>query len=314
VKALIGTTGISLSTLEGGDIAYLGSDGSSNDIFVKANGRIVIKTDPYSGKEYKFDQNANAEALGIKVSDYRVNVDNDKLIVTSTEGKVVSADTSGTNTSVESLIGSNINIKNVGNEDLIMIINGGGARSIATRSDPPSPNYEANASNVDIKVANAEGSVIEFLDATTGHSIATRTLDSVGRAEAAGYKVVVKGKGQLDDTFKISDNAGGTGDARNLDAIIMLQTQDASGPNSGGFREVFDTIVTGVGASVLSGDLSLEAAEATKEAAVASELEFSGVSLDTEAAQLLEQQQAFQASARILATAKQLFQTLLDVV
>ena len=57
VKALIGTTGISLSTLEGGDIAYLGSDGSSNDIFVKANGRIVIKTDPYSGKEYKFDQN-----------------------------------------------------------------------------------------------------------------------------------------------------------------------------------------------------------------------------------------------------------------
>ena len=58
----------------------------------------------------------------------------------------------------------------------------------------------------------------------------------------------------------------------------------------------------------------LEAAEATKEAAMASELEFSGVSLDTEAAQLLEQQQAFQASARILATAKQLFQTLLDVV
>ena len=72
--------------------------------------------------------------------------------------------------------------------------------------------------------------------------------------------------------------------------------------------------MTGVGASVLSGDLSLEAAEATKEAAMASELEFSGVSLDTEAAQLLEQQQAFQASARILATAKQLFQTLLDVV
>ena len=96
--------------------------------------------------------------------------------------------------------------------------------------------------------------------------------------------------------------------------MIKLQTEDANGPNSGGFREVFDNIVTGVGATVLSGDLSLEAAEATKEAAIASELEFSGVSLDTEAAQLLEQQQAFQASARILATARQLFQTLMDVV
>ncbi len=314
VKALVGTTGISLQTTAGADFAYLGNNGSANDIFVKANGRITIKTDPFSGKDYKFDNTAGAEALGIKVSDYRVNVNNEKLTISSTEGKIVSADTSGTNTSVKSLIGSNINIKNVGNEDLIMIVNGGGARSIATRSDPPAPNYEAKASNIEIKVANAEGSVIEFLDAETGNSIATRTLDSVGRAEAAGYKVVVKGKGQLNDTFKISDNAGGTGDARNLDMMIKLQTEDANGPNSGGFREVFDNIVTGVGASVLSGDLSLEAADATKEAAMASELEFSGVSLDTEAAQLLEQQQAFQASARILATARQLFQTLLDVV
>ncbi|GIR79444.1 MAG: hypothetical protein CM15mP81_09540 [Alphaproteobacteria bacterium] len=159
-----------------------------------------------------------------------------------------------------------------------MIINGGGARSIATRSDPPAPDYEAKASNIDIKVANAEGSVIEFLDAITGHSIATRTLDSVGRAEAAGYKVVVKGKGQLDDTFKISDNAGGTGDARNLDAMILLQTQDASGPNSGGFREVFDTIVTGVGASVLSGDLSLKQLKLQKKQLWHQNFEFSGVS------------------------------------
>ena len=314
VKALVGTTGFSLQTTGGADFAYLGTNGSANDVFVKSNGRIVIETDAYSGKKYTIDQTATAETLGLKTSDYRVNVDRDKVIVASTEGNTVTADTSGTNTNVTSLIGSNISIKNVPNEDLVMIVNGGGARSVATRSDPPHPNYLANPSNIDIKVANTEGSVIEFLDANTGHSIATRTLDTVGRAEAAGYKVIVKGKGQLDDTFKISDNAGGTGDARNLDAMIMLQTKDANGPNSGGFREVFDNIVTGIGASVLSGDLSLEAAEATKEAAISSELEFSGVSLDTEAAQLLEQQQAFQASARILSTARQLFQTLLDVV
>ncbi len=96
--------------------------------------------------------------------------------------------------------------------------------------------------------------------------------------------------------------------------MIKLQLADSNGANTGGFREVFDNIVTGVGASVLSGDLSLEAAEATRDAAISSELEFSGVSLDTEAAQLLEQQQAFQASARILSTARQLFQTLLEVV
>ena len=112
----------------------------------------------------------------------------------------------------------------------------------------------------------------------------------------------------------VQDVVDGKINLNDLEEIIKLQHEDASGENSGGFREVFDTIVTGVGASVQAGDLSLEAAQATRDAAVASELEFSGVSLDTEAAHLLEQQQAFQASARIIATAKQLFNTLLEVV
>ena len=41
---------------------------------------------------------------------------------------------------------------------------------------------------------------------------------------------------------------------------------------------------------------------------------FSGVNLDEEAASLLEFQQAYQASARILSTARELFQSLIDVV
>jgi len=39
--------------------------------------------------------------------------------------------------------------------------------------------------------------------------------------------------------------------------------------------------------------------------------EFSGVDLDTEAARLLEQQQAYQALARVLSTAQEMMDTLL---
>ena len=46
----------------------------------------------------------------------------------------------------------------------------------------------------------------------------------------------------------------------------------------------------------------------------ASQSEFSGVSLDDEAAHLLEFQQAYQASARILQTARELFESLIKVV
>ena len=42
--------------------------------------------------------------------------------------------------------------------------------------------------------------------------------------------------------------------------------------------------------------------------------EFAGVSLDDEAAHLLEFQQAYQASARILQTARELFEALIKVV
>ena len=60
--------------------------------------------------------------------------------------------------------------------------------------------------------------------------------------------------------------------------------------------------------------LSKVAADAQMNATAEAEAQFSGVSLDTEAANLLEQQQAYQASARILQTARELFDTLLQSV
>ena len=50
------------------------------------------------------------------------------------------------------------------------------------------------------------------------------------------------------------------------------------------------------------------------EAAEGSQSEFAGVNLDEEAANLMEFQKAYQASARILQTARELFQTLIEVV
>ena len=44
------------------------------------------------------------------------------------------------------------------------------------------------------------------------------------------------------------------------------------------------------------------------------EAQFSGVNLDSQAAALIEFQQAYQASSRILQTARELFQTLIDSV
>ena len=59
---------------------------------------------------------------------------------------------------------------------------------------------------------------------------------------------------------------------------------------------------------------SYEADEAVHEVALNRKSEFSGVDLDTEAARLLEQQQAYQALAKVLSTAKELGRYALEIV
>ena len=63
-----------------------------------------------------------------------------------------------------------------------------------------------------------------------------------------------------------------------------------------------------------SGQLSVEDAEASRDEAKALEDERAGVSLDEEAASLIQFQQAFSANARIIQTARELFDSLMMVV
>ena len=55
-----------------------------------------------------------------------------------------------------------------------------------------------------------------------------------------------------------------------------------------------------------SGGIAAQAAEALRDVSLEAESTYTGVNLDTEAANLIEQQQAYQASARVLATAREL--------
>ena len=91
----------------------------------------------------------------------------------------------------------------------------------------------------------------------------------------------------LNDNFIIERTQSGAGDARNLDALIAQQSEDMNGKSSGGFSDIFSTIVASVGASVRSNEQALDGAEATKEAAIEAEAEFSGVNLDVKLPRLL---------------------------
>ena len=96
--------------------------------------------------------------------------------------------------------------------------------------------------------------------------------------------------------------------------MIALQEADLNGPNSGSFQDIFNSTVAEIGSNVRSGQLSLQDAEATRDEAKAAEDERAGVSLDEEASSLIQFQQAFSANARIIQTARELFDSLMMVV
>ena len=101
---------------------------------------------------------------------------------------------------------------------------------------------------------------------------------------------------------------------RNIEELISLQTGDPQNPTKLGFQDMFGVMIAGVGSSVNSSKIAVDIQEENMMAAKEAEAEFSGVNLDTEAAALIEFQQAYQASARILSTARELFQSLMEVV
>lgn len=134
-----------------------------------------------------------------------------------------------------------------------------------------------------------------------------------------GYDLTLQGVPKAGDSFSIGYNTGGLNDNRN--GLIMgdLQNQDIMQVNNSGsgqpisFQEAYGNVVSDIGQKASSGDISLQSANALKSQSKNWFESVSGVSLDEEAANLVRYQQSYQAAARLLATAQELFTTILGV-
>ena len=264
--------------------------------------------------DFKIDTSPNADFVyGIKTQDIRAIIDNDSLKVSSFSGEPVKVDIpSG---SIQNSVAEKISLTNLPPEDLITFVMGGGARKISAEYDKFSESeYTEDIPELTIKVDSSNTNKVEIFDKVSGHSIASRILDVNRVFEINNTKFQFSDETIVNNSFDFSSNKDGFGDNRNIINILSLQGSDKSGGNKGNFQEIFNTTVAKVGSNVQASKLSLDSASSTLDAAEASQSEFAGVNLDEEAAHLLEFQQAYQASARILQTAKEMFQSLIEVV
>ena len=293
-------------------IISTGSSSSSVGIGTQRVGNLSINS-KVGGATFHVDSNPNAERLyGFKTQRASLTVDQEGINFTNLRGEGILLDVPIN--SIQNSVAETISINNLPNEDFIMILGGNGARKISADFD-----FQENISDLidpelTIKVDAINSNKVEIFEKASGHSIATRILDQNRVFEFNGNKFQFSEQPLTENSFTLVENKSGTGDSRNIMNMLNLQMEDEIQKDKGNFQEIFSTTLAKVGSNVQANKLSLSAAKSNMEAAEGSESEFAGVNLDEEAANLLKYQQAYQASARILQTARELFQTLIEVV
>lgn len=129
-----------------------------------------------------------------------------------------------------------------------------------------------------------------------------------------GWRVQISGVPAAGDTFTVARNANGTGDNRNALLLAGLQTAGVLAGGTASFTDAYGGLIGTIGARTRQAQLGREAQQGIVSAAREQLQSISGVNLDEEAADLLRWQQAYAASAKSIAIADNVFQTLLGAL
>ena len=267
----------------------------------------IVMTHESGISDFRLRPSVDAVALGLISANADITLGENGLRITAT-GNTPPALTAQATSFVE----ERLSLRGLPGEELIVIATGSGARRIAASFDQVQESTRP-VSEFTVHVIDAPARRVEIIDRATGHSLATRTVAEDGTFNAYGVRYVLNGPLATGDRFYVRENRNGTGDARNARALFALGERDVR-TGLGGFGAEFATLVTNTGAETRSAIVAENAAEARRDAAMELEAEYSGVNLDDEAARLLEQQQAYQALARVLRTAGELLDTLLNAI
>ena len=125
-----------------------------------------------------------------------------------------------------------------------------------------------------------------------------------------GFDLEITGLAKKGDEFTVDFNENGTSDSRNGVALAGLKTQDTLNGNTN-YTEAYSRLVETVGSITSRAEVnrsSSEVLQRNSEQAVTSK---SGVNLDEEAAALIKHQLAYNASAQVIKTAQEIFDTLI---
>jgi flagellar hook-associated protein 1 FlgK len=141
--------------------------------------------------------------------------------------------------------------------------------------------------------------------------VATGSYAPGGTITFNGMQFRVDGAPSAGDSFTINDNITGKGDARNMRALIDALGSKVLNGGTLSAPDAAERMVGRIGVQSNHAAIGRDAQSLVLEDANSAQQAVSGVNLDEEAADLVRFQQAYQAAAKVIAAARDMFDTLL---
>ncbi|MDN3649227.1 flagellar hook-associated protein FlgK [Reinekea marina] len=172
--------------------------------------------------------------------------------------------------------------------------------------------------NNDVSRVNVGGQV----DITMADGIRLKTDPTVGgifngtpeaKSTYMGFQFEISGRPVAGDEFAIGWNENGVSDNRNALDLVAIETTDTVNVEDGGMTltESYSQTVEQIGTLTSQAQIRSDSAKAVLDKTTEELTDIKGVNLDEEAARLIEFQAAYNANAKVISIAQELFDSLL---
>ena len=210
-------------------------------------------------------------------------------------------------------------------EDLLVFVTGEGSGTVAgkfdaTMKDPASLNSDRistlRSQNFDVTFTSDNHYQITWTNPANNIStvLAERDYDPKQGIEYQGLKFTLNKPPMSGDTFRLDGDQDGKGNNQvMLDMISLKDKKVVGGPNGSTIAESYSETVGKAGNFSNQATIAQTALKVVNDHAVEARDKVSGVSLDSEAADLIRFQQAYQASAKAMQTANTLFDSIIQI-
>ncbi len=197
-------------------------------------------------------------------------------------------------------------VDGVASEDLVVFATGTGPASVAGSYKIAPFDAIASARKEQLKIQFTSPTTYTITDLATNAEMANRTYDPAAGIQIGVRLVQLSGTPATGDQYVLDGNQNGVGNNQNIVRIVDLKDAAVT-PDGKTIGVAYNDLVSTIGNVASQATVAQQAMQAVTQQAEKTRDTASGVNLDQEAADLVRFQQAYQAAAKTMQVAAQLF-------